>query len=644
MGGGQGQEAAPRRGASLPIFDVPGVEPVHVKVRDYYRDMYGKIAGIGVLAGVSAQFQAATLVLVVLLGKTMASSSNNHHYVGSIGPFHVDLSAGRMTSLAAIAVVISAVLDTVIGWVKTKMTTHWDFVHREQVVAEYLQADYATQASERMGTLSIITGYVSRGTGLLGALMSGVVNALCLVTYLGVALLIDYRAAILMVGSLIFISIILRPVMRRIKSYGRAQSQEMIRYSRDITEATRMVRDLRVFNALDALGAQITTRSARLARIRQRGSFINGLVSPIYQYLAILIVLGALAVAQAVGTTDIVKLGAIALLLVRSMSFGQGLQGTYQNIVDGVPYLEQLEQLRALYRKHRTADGSLVLEKVHSLELSDVRYSYDGVVDAVAGVSAEFHVGEIVGIVGPSGGGKSTLSQLLLRLRDPTDGEIRINGIATDEYKMSSFYRHVSLVPQDPRLFHTTVAENISLFDPSITREQIIDAAKAAGVHEVIEALDDGYETKIGPAFRDLSGGQIQRVGIARALARGAQILVLDEPTSALDVHSEAVIQATLEGLKGHALVVIIAHRLSTLSICDRIMVLRDGEVETIGSLAYVSEQSDFFKRALEAGTLEIGVADRRKSLPAPAGLDETAARDADPLDLDDEFTAPDEF
>jgi ABC-type multidrug transport system fused ATPase/permease subunit len=166
----------------------------------------------------------------------------------------------------------------------------------------------------------------------------------------------------------------------------------------------------------------------------------------------------------------------------------------------------------------------------------------------------------------------------------------------------------VSLVPQDPRLFHATVAANIALLDRKIDREQIIEAAKAAGIHDVIQTLDKGYDTRVGPAFRDLSGGQIQRVGIARALARGAHILVLDEPTSALDVHSEAVIQSTLEQLRNRALVIIIAHRLSTLSICDRIMVMRDGAVETLGTLAEAAEQSEFFRRALEAGTLEITI------------------------------------
>src|SRR5439155_15833774 len=116
-----------------------------------------------------------------------------------------------------------------------------------------------------------------------------------------------------------------------------------------------------------------------------------------------------------------------------------------------------------------------------------------------------------------------------------------------------------------------------AFLNPSLAFDDVVAAAKAANVQQVIESLDNGYDTAIGPAFHDLSGGQSQRIGIARALARGADVLVLDEPTSALDVHSEAVIQQALDALRRRALVVIIAHRLSTLSICDRIVVMSDG-------------------------------------------------------------------
>jgi ABC-type multidrug transport system fused ATPase/permease subunit len=580
-------------------------EQRRVRVPEYYRDVRGKIIGLGVLAGISAQLQAFTIIGVVLLAKSLASK--HHHFDGTIGHVHVRMENETLIELAAVALLAAFILTMTTTWIKSKMVTNWDFEHREQVINEYLHADYATQSAERLGTLGLLTGYVQRGSTLLSALAGGLMSGISLTVYVLYALFVDPRAALLMIGAVAFMATVLRPVMKRIKRYSKALSKLMIDYNRDVTEATRMVRDLRVFDALTPLGANLTTSSRKLTHLRQRTSFVNSSVSTLYQYAGMFIVLGVLALGAA-GTIDIVKVGIIALLLVRSMSYGSGLQGAYQNVIDGVQYLERLEAMRATYLAHQTIDGTGVLESVRTLELEGVHYSYDGKVDAVADISAEFHLGEIIGIVGPSGGGKSTLSQLILRLREPTSGAIRVDGQSARDFKLSSWYRNVSLVPQDPRLFHATVAANIALLDRKITREQIVDAAKAAGIHDVIESLDNGYDTKVGPAFRDLSGGQIQRVGIARALARGSRILVLDEPTSALDVHSEAVIQSTLEGLRDRALVIIIAHRLSTLSICDRIMVMRNGSVETLGTLAEAAEESEFFRRALEAGTLEITI------------------------------------
>jgi ABC-type multidrug transport system fused ATPase/permease subunit len=135
-------------------------------------------------------------------------------------------------------------------------------------------------------------------------------------------------------------------------------------------------------------------------------------------------------------------------------------------------------------------DGTITLDTAAQLDLDNVRFSYDGETEALAGESGSFSVGEIVGIVGPSGGGKSTLSQLILRLREPTGGALRVNGVDAGEHTLASWYRNVSLVPQDPRLLHASVADNIAFLDASITREQVVAAARAAGVHDVIEALD----------------------------------------------------------------------------------------------------------------------------------------------------------
>src|SRR5262249_29742569 len=162
-------------------------------------------------------------------------------------------------------------------------------------------------------------------------------------------------------------------------------------------------------------------------------------------------------------------------------------QSAYQSFLDCSPYVGKLEEMRAIYVANQTVDGTIPLEAVRRLDLQDVSFSYDGEVQALDDVSATFHLGEIVGVVGPSGSGKSTLSQLLLRLRQPTRGSIVVDGEPASEFTLASWYRVVSLVPQDPLLFHATVAENIAFLDSAIQRDDIVEAAKAAGLHEVIE-------------------------------------------------------------------------------------------------------------------------------------------------------------
>jgi ABC-type multidrug transport system fused ATPase/permease subunit len=581
-----------------------------IRTFKYYRSEVHNIVWLGCLSVVSALFQTAALVLVV--GLADAVSRGEHRYHGRLVLLRVDATTTKLAVVAAAAILVAAILDSYAAWARSKIMARWEYRHRELVVGEYLRTDYPTQSAERLGTLGTLTSYVNRSSAALGAIINGLGSLLSIAIFGAAAFRIDYRAALFLVGCVIFFSFLMRPLMRRTKRYSKGLSAMLIEYSRDVTEATRMARDVRVFKAQGSVGGLLDRKSGKLAKLRQRSTFVSAVTQPVYQYLGVLLVIGGLAVAPHLSTISVAEIGMIALLLLRSVSNGSSLQSAYQSFLDCMPYVGKLEDMRELYVAHQTPDGAIPIETVQRLDLDGVAFSYDGEVQALDGVSASLHLGEIVGIVGPSGSGKSTLSQLLLRLREPTRGSIVADGEPVSEFTLASWYRLVSLVPQDPLLFHATVAENIAFLDSTIKRQDIVEAAKAAGLHEVIEGLEKGYDTLIGPAFRDLSGGQIQRIGIARALVRKPKVLVLDEPTSALDVHSEVVIQSSLEALKGRVLVIVIAHRLSTLSICDRIMVLRQGKVETMGTLEEVSVQSDFFRRALDAGTLEISGIDQR--------------------------------
>jgi ABC-type multidrug transport system fused ATPase/permease subunit len=202
-------------------------------------------------------------------------------------------------------------------------------------------------------------------------------------------------------------------------------------------------------------------------------------------------------------------------------------------------------------------------------------------------------------LLGPSGAGKSTLVQLLLRLRPPSEGSYLIDGTPAASIAQSDWYRLVSYVPQEPRLLHAPVAENIRFFR-DLSDEQVERAARLARIHEDILSWPGGYQAIVGPRADAVSGGQQQRICLARALAAEPEVLVLDEPTSALDPQSEALIGASLKALHRDLTLFIVAHRMSTLESCDRVMVIVDGRVEAFDTRTVLQRDNLYFRYASE--------------------------------------------
>ncbi|MCY4753749.1 ABC transporter transmembrane domain-containing protein [Pelomonas aquatica] len=202
---------------------------------------------------------------------------------------------------------------------------------------------------------------------------------------------------------------------------------------------------------------------------------------------------------------------------------------------------------------------------------------------ALDGLSLAVQPGETVALVGPSGAGKTTVFQLLLRFYDPQGGTIRLNGVPTRELSLADLRASVGLVPQDSVIFSTTAIENIRYGRPSASDEEVMAAAKAAFADDFIRALPEGYQSFLGERGVRLSGGQRQRISIARAMLKNPPLLLLDEATSALDAESERVVQAALEAAMQHRTTLVIAHRLATIQKADRIVVLDAGRIVDIG-------------------------------------------------------------
>ena len=298
--------------------------------------------------------------------------------------------------------------------------------------------------------------------------------------------------------------------------------------------------------------------------------------------LVVVMVMAALGVQSGTLTVgDFVMVNAYMIQITMPLNFlGTVYREIRQALVDMGEMFDLLEQPAEV----RDAENASEL-KVNGgeVELSEVVFGYENDRPILKGVSLKVGAGETVAIVGPSGSGKSTIGRLLFRFYDVVDGSLRIDGQDVREITQESLHKQIGVVPQDTVLFNDTIFYNIAYGNPNASRAEIEDAAKAAKIHEFISGLPNGYETTVGERGLKLSGGEKQRVGIARTLLKNPPILLLDEATSALDSETESEIQEELHAMSRGRTVITIAHRLSTIVHADRIVVLEKGLIAEEG-------------------------------------------------------------
>jgi len=264
------------------------------------------------------------------------------------------------------------------------------------------------------------------------------------------------------------------------------------------------------------------------------------------------------------------------------------LRNVGQSILDIQMSLTGVERYRAVLDEKpdvpESPNARPLVRAKGRIEFRNVSFEYTKDHPVLHGISFELPSGNRLGVVGPTGSGKTTLSTLLLRLFDPTEGVITLDSIDLKDYKLADLRNQYAVVHQETVLFSTSVAENIRFAKPNATMDEVIAAATAAKAHDFITSLPNGYDTLVGERGMKLSGGERQRISLARAFLKDAPILILDEPTSSLDVHTESAILDTIQELMKGRTTMMIAHRPTTLRDCNMILVLEDGRVSRMTS------------------------------------------------------------
>jgi ABC-type multidrug transport system fused ATPase/permease subunit len=500
----------------------------------------------------------------------------------------------QIAAAAAIAALIIAVLGAIASYVASYYTTsvgQWvandlrlrTYHHLQQLSLSYYD-------SHQTGTLlSTITSDVQTIQGFASSSTLGiVVDLFTIVAMLFIMFRLNWDFTLIALAVTPFMLLLVSRFKKAVKKATHEVRKEQSKIVAVVDQGLQSMRVVKAFGRQDFAEKELAEVSRATVTASLKARRVKALLSPIVAVTVAFCTAIVLWRGSALIIAGVMTAGALTVFLSYLNKFFKPVQdlATMTNAIAqaavGVERIRGILDADTIIPERPDAREPQALRG--EIEFDHVAFAYDADAPVLTDVSFKVKAGQMVGVVGPTGCGKSTVVSLIPRFYDATAGAVKIDGADIREYKFHGLRDQIGYVLQEPQLFEGSVRDNIAFGKSGVTEEQILEAAKLANADEFIARMPHGYDTMIGERGETLSGGQRQRIGIARAIIRNNPILILDEPTAALDTESESLVMEALERLMKGRTVITIAHRLSTIRDADKIVVLKGGVVAEEGS------------------------------------------------------------
>lgn len=407
---------------------------------------------------------------------------------------------------------------------------------------------------------------------------------------------------------------VLAEIIKRLKKQATQSQESLGRILNILDETFSGMRVIKAFNARNFVIDKIESESSYYRKTSKSMSYKNELASPVSEILGVLIISGIIFFGGNMVLSEdstlkpaafMTFLAVFAMIIQPAKNFSNGITSLQRGTASAKRIFALIDQQPVITNKPNAVE---LKSFEREIEFNNVSFAYD-TERVLKNINLTISKGKTVALVGPSGGGKSTLADLVPRFYDPVEGHVLIDGVSLRDLELESLRKQIGVVTQESILFNDTIFNNIAFGMPHVKEDDVIRAAKIANAHDFIMQSENGYQTYIGERGSKLSGGQRQRLSIARAVLKNPPILILDEATSALDSESERLVQDALFNLMKNRTSIVIAHRLSTIQHADEIIVIQNGVISERGTHDELNNQNGLYRKLASIQSAERGQA-----------------------------------